>query len=122
MTELVPSVDLKKADGSPLKVNFFFENGLPFKPTNNNDYTFGFHKDNNIPVLLMTIKQDDSVFKNEDIKQVLYETIKNKINLWLVFNSFYICFNDVEDSFKKFYIGISDHNNNYLLKGLINGN
>ena len=32
MSELVSSVELKKADGNPIKFNFQFENGLPIKP------------------------------------------------------------------------------------------
>lgn len=32
MSELVSSVELKKADGKPITFNFQFENGLPVKP------------------------------------------------------------------------------------------
>ena len=32
MSELISSVELKKADGASIKFNFQFENGLPIKP------------------------------------------------------------------------------------------
>ncbi len=31
MSELISSIELKKADGAPIKFNFQFENGLPLK-------------------------------------------------------------------------------------------
>lgn len=41
MSELVSSVELKKADGNPIKFNFQFENGLPIKPVINATYKEG---------------------------------------------------------------------------------
>ena len=32
MSELISNIELKKADGAPIKFNFQFENGLPIKP------------------------------------------------------------------------------------------
>lgn len=54
MSELISSIELKKTDGSPIKFNFQFENGLPVKPIIETGHTVGFHNNDGLPVFLFT--------------------------------------------------------------------
>ena len=59
MSELVSSVELKKADGNPIKFNFQFENGLPIKPVINATYKEGIHNKEKIPVLIVYLNKEE---------------------------------------------------------------
>ena len=122
MSQLVSSVELKKADGQPITFNFQFENGLPIKPIIETGHTFGFHNNNGLPVFLIYLtSSNQETFKNEDVKEIIYIKKNKSYDMWIIFDSFYIVLNDVQSEYKKFYLGIFDENKNYLKRGVLNG-
>ena len=122
MSQLVSSVELKKADGQPITFNFQFENGLPIKPIIETGHTFGFHNNDGLPVFLIYLtSSNQETFKNEDVKEIIYIKKNKSYDMWIIFDSFYIVLNDVQSEYKKFYLGIFDENKNYLKRGVLNG-
>ena len=122
MSELVSNVELKKADGKPITFNFQFENGLPMKTIIETGYTFGFHKKDNLPVFLIYLTEsNEKLFKNEDVEEAFYEKKDEDLNMWLIFESFYILLKNVDLEYKSFYLGVFDTNKNYLKRCFLNG-
>ena len=69
MSELISSVELKKADGKPIAFNFQFENGLPIKPIIETGHTFGFHNNDSLPVFLVYLTSlNQKIFKKKSSK------------------------------------------------------
>ena len=122
MSQLVSSVELKKADGQPITFNFQFENGLPIKPIIETGHNFGFNNNDGLPVFLIYLtNSNQEIFKNEDVKEIIYIKKNKSYDMWIIFDSFYIVLNDVQSEYKKFYLGIFDENKNYLKRGILNG-
>ncbi len=63
MSELISNIELKKADGAPIKFNFQFENGLPIKPIIEVPYKIWMSK--KTEELGVTIKINQSILKND---------------------------------------------------------
>ncbi len=55
MSKLISSIELKKADGAPIKFNFQFENGLPVKPIIEPSYEIWFSEKINKYGITMTM-------------------------------------------------------------------
>ena len=121
MSELISSVELKKADGNPIKFNFQFENGLPIKPVINATYKEGIHNKEKIPVLIVYLnKEQEKIYKNESIEKFICEVRSRKNILWIDFNSFYICLEKVNSSkYSKLYLGILDEKEKCLSQVLL---
>ena len=124
MSQLVSSVELKKADGKPITFNFQFENGLPVKPIINAVYKKGIHNKESIPIFIIYLqKNQEHIYKEESVKDIFYEHGNDVNNLWISFNSFYINLQKVDRlEYNKFYLGVLDSKDNYLKQVLLNAN
>ena len=81
MSELVSSVELKKADGNPIKFNFQFENGLPIKPVINATYKEGIHNKEKIPVLIVYLnKEQEKIYKRKCNFNGVYNGIRKSMH------------------------------------------
>lgn len=116
MSKLVPSVELKKADGKPIKFNFQFENGLPMMPVINATYSVGEHEENNYPVFIIHLNEkQEKIYKVEPVQNIYIETGGGFDSLWISYNSFYIKIEDVEKKdYKKIFLVIADSNEKYI--------
>ena len=124
MSELVSSVELKKADGKPITFNFQFENGLPMKPILNMAYSIGLTQDTKELVIMCYIQE---IPENMDffIKNIsTFEKDKITSELWIHFENYYGIIN-----IKNEYLNILEQKNSYfqiydkneiLLKSLYN--
>ena len=101
MAELVPSVDLKKADGSPLKVNFFFENGLPVKPLIEEKYSIW--RNNKTEKYGVTVKVDTSLIINDySLMGVSFHDNNDETkNIWIHLSECYFLVKNVDSEIVK---------------------
>ena len=123
MSELVSSIELKKADGKPIKFNFQFENGLPVKPILKTDFKVGKNKKSNQIKIFVIISENIS-FNNLLIKNITYhdnlEAPKSK-DIFFHFDDFYIVYYGMEENLLKSclsnntIVGFYDNNSNPLL-------
>jgi hypothetical protein len=110
MSELVSSVELRKADGKPIKFNFQFENGLPIKPLLQPSYEIWFSEKVNKYGITVIIKDD---FKVNDftLSNISYHNtdVKSK-DIWIHLPDCYLVIKEINNSIveimKKDGIGI----------------
>lgn len=126
MSQLVSSVELKKADGKPITFNFQFENGLPVKPIIDVKSVIGLTQETK-EIVVMCYFQDktDYIDFNLCIKNLsIFEMDIDTSELWIHFENCYIVLN-----IKKKYLNLLEQKNSYfqfydlnenLLKSLYN--
>ena len=126
MSELLSSVELKKADGAPIKFNFQFENGLPIKPIIDVEYIVGLTKETKEIVVMCYFKnKSDYESLNLFIKNIsIFELDGNLSELWVHLENSYIVLNINKEYIrllenKNSYFQFYDYNKN-LLKSLYN--
>lgn len=97
MSKLVPNVELKKADGKPIKFNFQFENGLPMKPLHNVPYEIWSSESLNGYGITVTLKSLLEI-KDLTLSVVSYHNTKNSKlkDIWIHLAECYIVIKDVE--------------------------
>ena len=126
MSELISDIELKKADGAPIKFNFQFENGLPIKPIIDVEYIVGLTKETKEIVVMCYFKNKSDYYRlNLFIKNIsIFELDGNLSELWVHLENSYIVLNinkeyrrllENKNSYFQFY----DYNKN-LLKSLYN--
>ena len=111
MSELISSVELKKTDGTPIKFNFQFENGLPIKPIIDVEYIVGLTKETKEIVVMCYFKnKSDYESLNLFIKNIsIFELDGNLSELWVHLENSYIVLN-----INKEYIRLLENKNSYF--------
>lgn len=97
MSKLVPSVELKKADGKPIKFNFQFENGLPMKPLY--DVSYEIWRGENISKYGITIVvKKEFNLTNVKVTAFSYHNTKseNFKDIWIHLDDCYLTIKNVE--------------------------
>jgi hypothetical protein len=120
MSNLVSSVELKKADGKPITFNFQFENGLPMKPLFEAPYVLWISK--KTKRYGVTIKLNDSLEVNDfTLNNVTFHnTKKESKDIWIHLPQCYFVVknvkNNIVEKMKSDGIGIAflDKNGNQL--------
>ncbi len=88
MEELKSNITMQKNDGTPIKFNFQYENGLPVKPILYPPFEALKNKKDNINSLYVFLP-DDFIKSNNDINiEDIY--IENDINIWIILATHYI--------------------------------
>lgn len=88
MQEFKNNINIKKNDGTPIKFNFQYENGLPVKPIIYPPFEALKNKKNNINSLYIFLP-DDFIKNNNNINiEDIY--IENDLNIWIVLENYYI--------------------------------
>lgn len=124
MSELVSSVELRKADGKPIKFNFQFENGLPVKPILSVVSAIGETEKSKELVIILYIQDNTEKidFNINNISTFRKDNLDH--DLWIHFENNYAVIN-IEDKYLKrlekenSYFQIYDKNS-ILLKSLYN--
>ena len=99
MSELISSVELKKADGASIKFNFQFENGLPIKPLLNvNGSIWYSKKDDCYGISIILTKDDLKKVTNYTINTVSYHETDNllKENIWVHLENIYLVMQNLD--------------------------
>ena len=99
MSELISSVELKKADGASIKFNFQFENGLPIKPLLNvNGSIWYSKKDDCYGVSIILTKDDLKKVTNYTINNFSYHETDNllKENIWVHLENIYLVMQNLD--------------------------
>jgi hypothetical protein len=126
MSELISSIELKKADGAPITFNFQFENGLPIKPIIDVKYMIGLTKETK-EIVVMCYFKNKSDYENLNlvIKNIsIFELDKNISEVWVHLENSYIVLNINQEYIKLLenqnsYFQFYDYNEN-ILKSLYN--
>lgn len=119
MTNLTPSVELKKADGRPIKFNFQFENGLPMMPTYEVPYEIWVNPKTEKHGLKLIINSSLGI-NNLNFSEVSFHQNHDN-SIWIHLTNCYLLLMNVEkkyiDKMEKYGLSISfvDENNNKLL-------
>lgn len=123
MSELISSVQLKKADGKPITFNFKFENGLPMKPILKADFKVGKNKQSQ-QIKIFGIVDKEIVFDNLLIKNITHHDsldAPNNKDIFFHFDDFYIVYYGMDEELLKLclstnaIVGFYDRENNPLL-------
>ena len=99
MSELISSVELKKADGASIKFNFQFENGLPIKPLLNvNGSIWYSKKDDCYGISIILTKDDLKKVTNYTINNFSYHETDNllKENIWVHLENIYLVMQNLD--------------------------
>ena len=114
MSELISSVELKKADGQPITFNFQFENGLPIKPLFEVSYKIWVNK--KTEELGVTIKINQSMLINDFIlNNVSYHHINEHTkDIWVHLPNCYLILKNIKNTI------IEKMNNNGLIVEFLN--
>ena len=120
MSELISSVELKKADGQPITFNFQFENGLPIKPIFETFYTLWMNKKTGR--YGVTLKLNDSLDINDfTLKNVsFHNTGQKQKDIWIHLPECYFIIKSIENDliekmeFQGIGVAFVDKNGNQL--------
>ena len=99
MSELISSVELKKADGASIKFNFQFENGLPIKPLLNvNGSIWYSKKDDCYGISIILTKDDLKQVTNYTVNTISYHETDNllKENIWIHLENMYLVMQNLD--------------------------
>lgn len=97
MSKLVPSVELKKADGKPIKFNFQFENGLPMMPLINVSEAEIWHTENWYGISVYIDNKSAKKIKDFEVLSISFHSSKevNKENIWIHLSREYVIISGV---------------------------
>ena len=99
MSELISDIELKKADGAPIKFNFQFENGLPIKPLLNvNGSIWYSKKDDCYGISIILTKDDLKQVTNYTVNTISYHETDNllKENIWIHLENMYLVMQNLD--------------------------
>ena len=99
MSELISSVELKKADGKPITFNFQFENGLPVKPIFEVPYTLWVNKKTGRYGITLKLS-NDLVVNDFTLNSVSFHNTKEKNkDIWIHLPECYFIMKNIENHF-----------------------
>lgn len=122
MSELVSSVEIKKADGKNITFNFQFENGLPVKPLINVKREIWVNNDNLYGITAMISEDDIRNISSLNVKNISWHDTNdsNIKNIWIHLEECYLVIKNIEKLLlekmlkQKLLLTFVDNNNNQL--------
>ena len=99
MSKLISSVELEKADGTPIKFNFQFENGLPIKPLLNVKREVWINEESLYGITVMIAEENKKYINSFDIKEVSYHDTDNKNikTIWIHLENCYLILSNINN-------------------------